>query len=85
MLSNEMNLIGTYENHPEWSRTKMFDKITSRSYNLATKGRRSMSINGTASNYVHVGYKVPNQWQGTFDQTLKVKRLQGPGQTIRES
>ncbi|XP_078364494.1 uncharacterized protein LOC144648921 [Oculina patagonica] len=72
MLSNEMNLIGIYRNHPEWSRTKMFDAITSRSYKLATKGRRSMTINGTASNYVNVGYKVPNQWQGTFDGTLKI-------------
>ena len=72
MLSNEMNLIGIYRNHPEWSRTKMFDAITSRSYHLATKGRRAWTMNGTASNYVRTGYKVPNQWQGTFDRTLKV-------------
>ncbi|XP_078363619.1 uncharacterized protein LOC144647794 isoform X1 [Oculina patagonica] len=72
MLANEMNLIGAYRSHPEWSKTKMFDAITSRSYKLATKGRRSQTTEGNASNYSHLGYKVPNQWQGTFDQTLKV-------------
>ena len=72
MLSNEMNMIGTYKRHPEWSRTQMFDAISSRSYRLATQGRRSWSLNGTALNYVITGYRVPNQWQGTFDLTLKV-------------
>ena len=76
MLSNEMNLIGAYRNHPDWNRTKMFDVITSRSYRLATRGRRSKTTKGNMSNYSHLGYKVPNQWQGTFDQTLKVTRLQ---------
>ena len=75
MLSNEMNLIGTYRNHPEWSKTKMFDTITSRSYRLATGGRRSKATEGNASNYSYLGYKVPNQWQGTFDHTLKVTSL----------
>ena len=76
MLSNEMNLIGTYRNHPEWNRTKMFDEIAFRSYRLATRGRRSETTKGNSSNYSYLGYKVPNQWQGTFDQTLKVTRLQ---------
>ncbi len=75
MLANEMNLIGAYRSHPEWSKTKMFDAITSRSYKLATKGRRSQTTEGNASKYSHLGYKVPNQWQGTFDQTLKVTWL----------
>lgn len=72
MLSNEMNLIGTYGKHPELSKTEMFDKITSLSYHLATKGRRSWTMQGNATMYVKTGYKVPNQWQGTFDGTLKV-------------
>lgn len=72
MLSNEMNLIGTYGKHPELSKTEMFDKITSLSYHLATKGRRSWTMQGNATMYVKTGYKVPNQWQGTFDGTLKI-------------
>lgn len=72
MLSNEMNLIGTFDKHPEYSKIKMFDRITTLSYHQATKGRRSWTMNGTARNYVRTGYKVPNQWQGTFDGTLKV-------------
>ena len=72
MLSNEMNLIGTYGKHPELSKTEMFDKITALSYRLATIGRRSWTMQGNATMYVKTGYKVPNQWQGTFDGTLKV-------------
>ena len=72
MLSNEMNLIGTYGKHPGLSKTEMFDKITALSYRLATTGRRSWTMQGNATIYVKTGYKVPNQWQGTFDGTLKV-------------
>lgn len=50
----------------------MFDTIALRSYRLATRGRRSQTTEGNASNYSLLGYKVPNQWQGTFDHTLKV-------------
>jgi len=72
MLSNEMNLIGTYGRFPGMSKTEMFDKITALSYRLATKGRRSLTMQGNATFYVKTGYKVPNQWQGTFDGTLKI-------------
>ena len=72
MLSNEMNLIGTYGKHPELSKMDMFDKITALSYNQATKGRRSRTMEGNATYYVKTGYKVANQWQGTFDGKLKV-------------
>lgn len=72
MLSNEMNLLGTYGKHPELSKIEMFDKITAKSYRLATQGRRSQTMQGNATIYVKTGYKVPNQWQGTFDGTLKV-------------
>ncbi|KAJ7372498.1 hypothetical protein OS493_019007 [Desmophyllum pertusum] len=72
MLSNELNLISFYKKSPELSKNQFFDKITSLSYFLATRGRRSKATNGTASDYVQLGYKVPNQWQGTFDQTLKI-------------
>ena len=67
-----MNLIGTYGKHPELSKMDMFDKITALSYNQATKGRRSRTMEGNATYYVKTGYKVANQWQGTFDGKLKV-------------
>ena len=53
----------------------MFDKIAAHSYNLATHGRRAQTTEGNASSYLHLGYRVPNQWQGTFDDTLKVTCL----------
>ena len=72
MLSNEFNLIGSYKKNPEWSKNQVFDKMAKMSYFSAIRGSRAQTTNGNASNYVHLGYKVPNQWQGTFDRTLKV-------------
>ena len=65
-------MIGMYKSHPEWSKDDMFDKIAAHSYNMATSGSRARITEGNASSYLHLGYRVPNQWQGTFDQTLKV-------------
>ena len=73
MLSNEFNLIGFYKKNPEWSKHQIFDKIVKNSYIAVTRGNRARTTNGTASNYVRIGYKVPNQWQGTFDRRLKVR------------
>lgn len=72
ILSNELNLIGSYKNNPDWRKIEMFDKISKRSYMSATWGIRARQANGTVSNYEQLGYKVPNQFQGTFDQKLKV-------------
>lgn len=72
ILSNELNLIGSYKNNPDWRKIEMFDKIAKRSYMSATWGIRARQANGTVSNYEELGYKVPNQFQGTFDQKLKI-------------
>ena len=75
MLANELNMIGMYKGHPEWSKNDMFDKLAAHSIYLATQGRRAQTTEGNASSYLHLGYRVPNQLQGTFDHTLKVTYL----------
>ena len=86
MLSNELNLIGFYrKKNPEWGKNEIFDKVAKLSYSSATRGRRAKATNGTASNYVYLGYKVPNQWQGTFDRTLKVCPVQFLFDRVRNS
>lgn len=75
MLANELNMIAMYKSHPEWSKNDMFDKLAAHSIYLATKGRRAQTTEGNASSYLHLGYRIPNQWQETFDHTLKVTYL----------
>lgn len=75
MLANELNMIAMYKSHPEWSKNDMFDKLAAHSIYLATQGRRAQTTEGNASSYLHLGYRIPNQWQGTFDHTLTVTYL----------
>lgn len=77
IVADESYALRKWVQQPAWktekSRYEFFDTMLGNSARSVKGGRRSRVANGSAANFQIFGYRIPDQWQGTYDRYIQVK------------
>lgn len=76
IVADESYALRKWVQQPAWktekSRYEFFDTMLGNSARSVKRGRRSRVANGSAANFQIFGYRIPDQWQGTYDRYIQV-------------